>query len=161
MIDRAVFSCIAVLALAGVLTGCGGGDDGGTATATTTATHGDTRFNAPLAWVRSVRPAGHPDEVRLVYTSVPGRPARRWRIRDSAGRHVVTLLGRPRHKFEDLAAVTSCVTIRSPELADGRPIVDGAGRGHPRLYRYLHSRSERELGRGRKPTARNCPLLAN
>ena len=99
------------------------------------------------------------DEVRLVYTSVPGRPARRWRMHDADGRHVITLLGRPLRKPEELAAITSCVTIQSPELADGRPVVDGAGRGSPRLYRYLHRKIVRDLGRGLKATEANCRLL--
>lgn len=149
----------AALAAAAMLAAAGCGNGGETATATTTATPGTTRLNAPLAWQRAVRPPGRPSDLRLVYVSVPGRPARRWRILDDGERHVVTLLGRPRHKQELGAAVISCVTIRASALSDGRPVVDGAGRGKPALYRELHSAVERKLAQRVSATARNCPLL--
>lgn len=114
----------------------------------------------PIAWQRAVRPSGHPDELRIVYTSVPGRRARSWRVEAGARRDVVTLLARPRGRTEDAAAVTSCFTLRSAVFAARHPIEDGAVVGKsPSERRALHDRDVREAARLFPATADNCPVL--
>jgi hypothetical protein len=157
-LERCLATAVGVVVLAAV--GC----DGHSRTAGAATNHRDAestrKFSAPLAWQRAVRVPGDASTLRLVYVTIPGRRAQRWRmIQTHAGRHVVTLLGRRLRKLEDMAAITTCVTVRSSALTDGKPVLDGAGRGQPALYRYLHSRDDRENAEEFVLSANRCPLV--
>jgi hypothetical protein len=155
-------SRIAVFAGAALLVGgvcalaaCGGGSAAGS-----TERAANPARVAPLPWQRAVRIPGAADEVMLVYVTVPGRPALRWRIAPIDGGHAITLLSRPRRSVELSAAFVACARLQSPEFARQGRLEDGAfSNKPPSVRRQFNPPSSRRLARSFRPSRGRCPLL--